>query len=111
MPLHVDASRFERFERCTAWPLAPAKGRFVRLARFDLVLILVSPPFRVPEIFQSPAAKRGVAALLHGATLASVSNEAANLRNSRPETAHWHYVSISIRWHPSRGARECQSEA
>ena len=33
----------------------------------------------------SPAARKGVAALLHGATLASVSTEADNIRNSRAE--------------------------
>ena len=44
----------------------------------------------------SPAAKQGIAALLHGATLASVSTEADNVRNSHLETARWHHVNIPL---------------
>jgi hypothetical protein len=42
----------------------------------------------------SPAVKQGIAALFHGAALASVSSEADNVRNSHPETARWHYVTF-----------------
>lgn len=38
----------------------------------------------------SPAARKAVAALLKGATLASVSTEADDYRNSHPETERWH---------------------
>ena len=44
----------------------------------------------------SPQARKGVAALLHGATLASVSTYADNYRNNHPETARWHYVNIPL---------------
>lgn len=55
----------------------------------------------------SPAAKKGVAALLHGATLASVSTEADNIRNSHPETARWHYVNIPLTATAYDPARDC----
>ena len=48
------------------------------------------------RILHSPAAKQGVASLLHGATLASVSSEAESVRNSHPDTARWHYVNIPL---------------
>jgi hypothetical protein len=56
----------------------------------------------------SPTAKKGVAALLRGATLASVASEADNLRNSRPETARWHYVNIPLTATAYDAARDCQ---
>lgn len=55
----------------------------------------------------SPAARRGVAALLHGATLASVSTYADNYRNNHPETARWHFVNIPLGDGHYNPARDC----
>jgi hypothetical protein len=55
----------------------------------------------------SPQARKGVAALLHGATLASVSTDADNYRNNHPETARWHDVNIPLGDGPYNPARDC----
>lgn len=55
----------------------------------------------------SPQARKGIAALLHGATLASVSTYADDFRNNHPETARWHYVNIPLRDGHYNPARDC----
>jgi len=55
----------------------------------------------------SPQARKGVAALLHGATLASVSTYADNYRNNHPETGRWHYVNIPLTAGHYDPARDC----
>jgi len=55
----------------------------------------------------SPQARKGVAALLHGATLASVSTYADNYRNNHPETARWHFVNIPLTADHYDPARDC----
>ena len=55
----------------------------------------------------SPQARKGVAALLHGATLASVSTYADNYRNNHPETARWHFVNIPPGDGHYNPARDC----
>jgi len=55
----------------------------------------------------SPQARKGVAALLRGATLASVSTYADNYRNNHPETARWHFVNIPLDDGHYNPARDC----
>src|SRR5512139_924436 len=55
----------------------------------------------------SPQARKGVAALLHGATPASVSTYADNYRNNHPETARWHFVNIPLGDGHYNPARDC----
>lgn len=57
----------------------------------------------------SPAARKGVASLLKGATLASVSNEADDYRNNHPETERWHWVDIPITTIRYDATRDCQN--
>jgi hypothetical protein len=59
----------------------------------------------------SPAARRSVAALLHGATLASVSTWADSYRNSHPQTARWHYVDIPFSAAHYDPTRDCKATA
>ena len=96
-----------------------------------LLLLVVALPFLLPHplvawgrdggqvvanIAQarlSPAAKKGVYELLHGATLASVSADADNYRNSHRESSRWHYVNIPLdaaRYDPARDCREQNGE-
>jgi nuclease S1 len=56
----------------------------------------------------SPAARKAVAALLEGATLASVSTEADAYRNTHPETERWHWVDIPITARHYDAARDCR---
>jgi hypothetical protein len=61
-----------------------------------------------PQARLSPAAKKGVYELLHGATLASVSADADNYRNSHRESSRWHHVNIPLdaaRYDPARDCR------
>jgi hypothetical protein len=58
----------------------------------------------------SPAAKKGVYELLHGATLASVATEADNWVHSHPETERWHWVDIPITAAHYDAARDCKTE-
>src|SRR5512136_577235 len=57
----------------------------------------------------SAQARKGVAALLHGATLASGSTYADNYRNNHPETARWHYVNIPLSDGHYDPTRDCAS--
>jgi hypothetical protein len=58
--------------------------------------------------FLAPAARTRVAALLEpGQTLASISSWADDVRQERPETAHWHYIDIPIGSPSLNMARDC----
>jgi hypothetical protein len=57
----------------------------------------------------SPAARKAIAALLKGATLASVSTEADDYRNMHPETERWHWVDIPITAGHYDATRDCQN--
>jgi nuclease S1 len=59
----------------------------------------------------TPAARKGVAALLHGATLASISTWADDYRNGHPQTARWHYVDIPLGAAHYDPARDCKATA
>jgi len=57
----------------------------------------------------SPGARKAVAAMLKGATLASVSTEADDYRNNHPESERWHWVDIPITVRRYDAARDCQN--
>jgi len=57
--------------------------------------------------FLSDNARAGVEELLGDVTLASVANWADNVRNSRPETAEWHFVDIPLRANTLNRQRDC----
>jgi hypothetical protein len=59
----------------------------------------------------SAAAEKQVTTLLHGATLASVASWADDVRNSRPETARWHFVDIPRQATGYDARRDCVPEA
>ena len=72
----------------------------------------------IAEKLLTPAARRKIAALLaddrDGTSLAAVSTWADRIRNSRPETAPWHYVDIPVAEGAATGydaRRDCPTDA
>jgi hypothetical protein len=62
---------------------------------------------QIAEDHLTPEARQIVWAMLDGASLASVSNWADEIRLSRPETARWHYVNFAEGTEDYVPARDC----
>ena len=65
----------------------------------------------IAEARLSPAARAGVASLLHGDTLASVSMWADQMRANHPDTVRWHHVMIPLDADNYVAARDCRPSA
>jgi S1/P1 Nuclease len=89
-----------------------------RLALFALLILQPLPALawgpegheiiaQIAEDHLTPEARQIVWAMLDGASLASVSNWADDIRPSRPETARWHYVNFAEGAKDYVPARDC----
>ena len=76
---------------------APAKGEFVKKSWFDLVIIVLSPPFLVPDALQGARAVRAVRALRMLRFVRAAAVAAIALKEAGEAFRHrrFHYVALT----------------
>src|SRR5439155_25005289 len=84
-------------EYLTKLTLAPSRRQYVREAWFDLFIILLSPPFLVPDALQGARAVRAVRILRLLRFVRAAAVAAIGLREAAQGLSHrkFHYVALA----------------